>query len=166
MLEQAISLICSVHLNIFTITVLYIIASQTNKPRKPPCQARAPSQHRAPTPAARAVRCDHESSGYGPVRLARGGHGRLRVCASELERRTEPASPPMSARAVSDSGLRGGCFSPSVPAGGFLYPHRSENLYAGRKHYEQGVLKVSRSHSQYFFLAVRATYIDHTPPPQ
>ena len=95
-----------------TITVLYIIASRTNKPRKPPCRARALSQHRAPTPAANAVQCDRESSGYGPVRLARGGHGRLRVCANELERRNEPASPAMSARAVSDSGLRGAVLIP------------------------------------------------------
>ena len=88
-----------------------------------PCRARARSQHSAPTPSARAVRCNSESSGYGSVLLARSGHGRLRVCASELERRNEPASPPMAARAVSDSGLCWGCFSPSVPAGVFLYPH-------------------------------------------
>ena len=141
--------------------------SNKQAPQAPLSSARSVS-HRAPTPAARAVWCDSESSGYGPISLARGGHGRLRVCASELERRNEPASPPMSARAVSDSGLRRGCFSLLVPAGEFLYPHRSENWYTWRRYYEKGVLKVSRSHSQYFFLAARATYVEHTParPPQ
>ena len=137
---------------------------QSNKqaPQAPPSSARSVS-HRAPTPAARAVWCDSESSGYGPISLARGGHGRLRVCASELERRNEPASPPMSARAVSDSGLRGGCFSSLVRAGGLLCPHRSEILYAGRRYYEQGLLKYSRSHSQYCFPSPRAPPMSTTP---
>ena len=93
---------------------------QSNKqaPQAPLSSARSVS-HRAPTPAARAVRCNRKSSGYGSVRLARSGHGRLRVCASELERRNEPASPPMSARAIQTLACAGAVFLPLSRRVGF-----------------------------------------------